>query len=97
MKINNNFGKLISPVLIEIETAIWENDLREIGEPNYTNEAFRASIKIFMSILMDKMWELQCNENLSLEDKSNMAQKAGEDLRRLVKTYTDIDTHNFYK
>lgn len=93
----NEFGKLISPSLIQIETMIWENDYMQIGKPNYPDEAFRASIKIFMSVLMDKMWELQCNENLSLEDKSNMAQKAGEDLRRLVKIYTDIDTHNLYK
>jgi hypothetical protein len=97
MKIKSDFGEKISPILTEIEDAIWEHDFAEIGKPNYPIEAFRASIKIFMSVLMDKMWELQNNENLSIEDKSNMAQKAGEDLRKFVKIYTDIDTHNFYK
>jgi hypothetical protein len=93
----SEFSKKISPILIEIEEAIWKHDLALIGKPNYSDEAFRASIKIFMSILMDKMWELQCDENMTIEDKSNMAQKAGEDLRKLVKTYTSIDTHDFYK
>ena len=93
----SKFGEKLSPILTEIEDAVWEHDLAKIGKANYPNEAFRASIKIFMSILMDKMWELQCNENMSIEDKSNMAQKAGEDLRKMVKTYTGIDTHDFYK
>jgi hypothetical protein len=43
------------------------------------------------------MWELQENESLSIEDRCNMANKVGEDIRKLVKTYTDIDTHDLYK
>jgi hypothetical protein len=96
-EIKSKFGEKITPILIEIENAIWEHDFANIGKPNYSIEAFRASIKIFMSILMDKMWELQCNEKLNIEDKSNMAQKAGEELRKLVKTYTNIDTHSLYE
>jgi len=91
-----SIGEKLSPILIEIEKTIWEHDYYRQSKPNFSNEAFRAAIKIFMTILMDKMWDLQCDENMSIEDKSNMAQKAGEDLRKLVKIYTNIDTHNLY-
>ena len=96
-KVESKLGEKLSPYLIKIEKIIWENDLAKVGAPNYSNEGFRASIKIFMSILLDKMFELQHNENMSIEDKSNMCRKAGEDLRKLVKTYTGIDTYNMYK
>ena len=91
------FGEKLSLHLIKIEEMIWVNDLAKTGAPNYSNEGFRASIKIFMSILLDKMFELQHNENMSMEDKSNMCRKAGEDIRKLIKTYTGIDTYDIYK
>ena len=50
-----------------------------------------------MSVIMDKMWELQQSENITLHDRANMAQKAGEAVRGFVKTYTDIDTHELYR
>jgi hypothetical protein len=90
-------GKKISPILEEIEMAVLEFEVHQGVKPEYTMEGFRAGIKIFMSVLLDKMWELQENENLSIEDRSNMAQKAGEDIRSLVKRYTDIDSHDFFK
>ena len=31
------------------------------------------------------------------EDRENMATKCGEDLRKFIKTYTDIDTFDLYK
>lgn len=42
---------------------------------------------------MDKIFELQEDGNISIEDRINMIQKVGEDIRKLIKTYTDIDTH----
>lgn len=90
-------GKQISPILYEIENVLW--DFEENGglKPEYGKDGFRAAIKIFMSVIMDKMWELQEVESLSIEDRCNMANKVGEDIRKLVKTYTDIDTHDLYK
>jgi len=32
-----------------------------------------------------------------ITDREKMVQKLGEDVRQLVKTYTDIDTHDLYK
>jgi hypothetical protein len=50
-----------------------------------------------MSVLMDKIWNLQCNENMDMEDRVKMVEKAGNDIRNIIKIYTDIDTHELYK
>lgn len=89
-------GKKLSPVLTEIADTLWEFEAQGGLKPNYTEDAFKASTKIFMSALMDKLWNLQQTENMEVQDRLNMAQKAGEDLRKLIKTYTNIDTHEFY-
>jgi hypothetical protein len=43
------------------------------------------------------MWELQEKEDIQIETRADMATKCGEAIRSLVKTFTDIDTHNLYK
>lgn len=90
-------GKEISPILEEIETILW--DFEENGglKPCYSHEAFRASIKILMSALLDKMWELQEKEGIDKKDRELMAISAGKDIRDLIKTYTNIDTFDLYK
>ncbi len=89
-------GKKISPILEEIEITLFEFEANVGMKPEFTDDGFRAGIKIFSSVLMDKIWELQENENISIEDRINMVQKVGEDIRKLVKIYTDIDTHKLY-
>lgn len=90
-------GKKISPVLVEIEDTLWEFEANTSSKPNYEIGGFRASIKIFISALMDKMWELQEEENISIEDRIMMAEKLGKEVKDLVKTYTNIDTIELYK
>ena len=90
-------GEKISPILSEIEDTLWEFEANIGAQPQYTTEGFRAGIKIFMSVLMDKMWNLQENETLTMEDRIHMVEKLGQDVRMIVKTYTDIDTHDLYK
>jgi hypothetical protein len=90
-------GQKLSPILVEIENALWEHEAYISSKPEYTIEGFRAATKIFMSVLMDKMYELNIKEGMSLEDAGNMATKAGEEIRQIIKTYTDIDTHELYK
>ncbi len=89
-------GKEISPILVEIENALWEFEADNGQKPEYTTEAFRATIKIFISVLMDKTWELQQDEKITIEDRMKMVEKLGKDVRALVKTYTNIDTLNLY-
>lgn len=93
----NIIGEKLSPILEELEKAIWSFEVYNLGKLNYTEDGFRASIKIFMSTLMDKIWELQEKEGMDIENRVKMVEKAGEDLRKLVKIYTDIDTHELYK
>lgn len=90
-------GKKISPILEEIEETLWEFEANNGIKPNYDINGFRAAIKIFMSALMDKIWELQENENVNIEDRIKMVQKAGEEVRNLIKVYTNIDSHDLYK
>lgn len=90
-------GQRISTVLVEVENILWDYEIRDGAQPCYPDEAFRATTKIFLSVLMDRIWELKKREGISLDDVGGMATKAGEDFRKLIKTYTDIDTHSLYK
>ena len=100
-KINNmdkdNFGKKMSEILVDIETGIWERDYMELGPTGYTMDGFRSGIKIFMSTLMDKMWNLQEKSKLTMEERNKLALNAGKDIRKLVLKYTGIDSHDLYK
>lgn len=90
-------GKKISPILVEIEDMLFEFEVNKGLPPEYTDEGFRAAIKIFASALMDKIWILQSDEKMDMKDRINMALKVGDDIRKMVKTYTNIDTHGFYE
>ena len=90
-------GQKLSPLLAEIEYTLWENEAVSIKKPDYTEEGFRAAIKIFMSVMMDKMYDLQVKEKIAFEDQVKMSEKLGRSVRKMVKTYTDIDTFELYK
>jgi hypothetical protein len=89
-------GERLSPILVEIEETLWESEAHSNTKPDFPIKAFRAGVKIFMSVLMDKMWDLQESDNISMDDRINMSEKGGNDVRELVKTYTDIDCHELY-
>ena len=65
------------------------------NKPNYTNREFMNCLIIFQTALMDKMYDNQEYDKMSLEDRSNMATKCGLELRKLIHTYTGLDTHDF--
>lgn len=94
---NKTIGNKLSPILCEIEDTIWEFEANRGIKPEYTIEGFRAGIKIFMSVLMDKIWELQSDEKIEFKDRVKMVEKCGQDVRNLIKTYTNIDSHSLYK
>jgi len=94
----DSLGKKLSPILVEIENTLWEFEANYATyKPEYPIDAFRAATKIFMSALMDKMFDLQEKENMDLNDRCEMATKVGEDIRKLIKIYTNIDTLELYK
>ena len=91
-------GEVLSPILCEIEQKLTQFALVNSNvKPEYTDEALRASLQIFMSVLLDKMYSLQEDEQIDIDTRMDMATKSGEELRKIVKTYTGIDTHDMYK
>jgi hypothetical protein len=63
------------------------------GKPNYSNRDFMNALIIFQTALMDKMFDNQDYDKMDLENRSKMATKCGLDLKKLVHTYTGLDTH----
>jgi hypothetical protein len=90
-------GKKLSPILSEIESTLMEFEINVAKPPEYTDEGFRASIRIFLSAMLDKMWKLQEDEGIDINTRADMAEKLGNELRNIVRVYTNIDTHNLYK
>lgn len=91
------FGEKISPVLVEIENTLWEFDLNVSKPAEYTDDGFKAAVKIFFSAMMDKLWKLQQEENMPIPDRYVMSNKMGEEINRLIKIYTNYNTKDFYK
>jgi hypothetical protein len=48
---------------------------------------------IFQTALMDKMYDNQDSDKMNIEDRMKMAVSCGFELRKLIHTYTGLDTH----
>ncbi len=93
-----SLGTKLSPILAEIEDALWDFEADRPGiKPEFTAEGFRAALKIFMCVLLDKMYEYQRSKLIPLEEASILAEEAGKEIRAFVKKYIGIDTHVLYK
>lgn len=70
------------------------DSLLEISEikPNYSDNAMLDASLIFQSVFMDKIFDNQDYDNMSHVHRLEMVEKAGEDLRKLIHTYTGLDT-----
>lgn len=91
-------GEKISPILIEIENVIWSFEANNPGIPcGFSREDFRASLKIFMTIIMEQMFAMQTADDMPQGQREEMALKCGEELKKLVHTFTGIDTLELYK
>ena len=62
-------------------------------KPNYSNRDFMNTLLIFQTALMDKMYNNQDYDKMDLKNRNEMANKCGLDLRKLIHTYTGLDTH----
>lgn len=67
------------------------------NKPNYSNRDFMNATIIFQTALMDKMFDNQDYDDMSIEDRFNMAESCGNELRKLIHTYTGLDTHQIDK
>lgn len=95
IEIIESFGKVLSPILLDVELAISDYTTQVGAKPNYDKYALRSATNIFISVLMDRVWELQEKEEMDLETRNKMAISCGEEVKRLVKVYTDINMENY--
>ena len=90
-------GKIISPMLENYETILWDWEAREMGKPYFTKAGYRAAIKLFMCATMDKMNDLQQADGMSQKDAEAMAETCGKELHRFIKNYTGIDCKELWQ
>ena len=69
-----------------------DNDPSDI-KPNYSNRDFMNTILIFQTALMDKLYDNQEYDKMDFGDRLQMAESCGMELRKLIHTYTGLDTH----
>lgn len=62
-------------------------------KPNFSNRDFMNAILIFQTALLDKMWDNQNYDKMDINDREIMAHQCGTELRKLIHTYTGLDTH----
>ena len=89
-------GSKLTPILVEIENTLLEFEAYNGSKPIFPDDALRAATKIFSSVLMDKIYDLQEFEKIDMKDRENMAYWAGNEIRKLIKNSTGIETHDFY-
>lgn len=80
-------------ILHELAMLALESDANGM-KYDYTDEDLFNSLVIFTSVLGTKLYDLGISERQGIEIMKKQAQKMGEELRLLIYTYTDIDTHD---
>jgi len=83
--------ELIASDILEQNATAKHNE----NKPNYSNRDFMNAVIIFQTALMDKMYDNQDYDAMSVEDRMQMATSCGMELRKLIHTYTGLDTHRF--
>ncbi len=91
-------GQKLSPILVEIEDALWDVEADNPDQPQeFPVTGVRAAIKIFMAVINDKMWSNPKFKLKPMAERMKMAEKAGKECRAFVKKYVGIDKHDLYK
>lgn len=93
----STLGQKLSPVLEEISDTLWESEANNPRPHEYTDKGFHAATKIFMSAMMDKMWILQEEEDMPLNERIKMVEFCGKRIRKLILEMTGKDSHKFYE
>ena len=88
--------KEVTRVLTELEELLLGYKSLGIETKDYPIDALRAICFIFSDVLADRITKLQIEEGIDMTDTKNMASEAGREFRKLIKTYTNIDTHTLY-
>lgn len=75
------------------------NGLLEMVEvkPNYKDSSMLDAVIIFQSVFIDKIFDNQNFDKMPLDERLKMVYSAGNDLRKLIHTYTGLDTYKLVK
>jgi hypothetical protein len=82
------------PIIKEIASGLLETSKHK---PNFSNDALIDATLIFQTVLFDKVHELQIDEKMKLKHGLEMAESLGNELRKLIKVYTNLDTVELVK
>ena len=96
VKKKKTFGELVEPCLIDLEDLFMDYEVNHLTKPKHSLNTLRAVSRLFASVMIDKIDDLQTKENIDFEDRIKMCQKFGEDFSKLIKIYDDIDTKTLY-
>jgi hypothetical protein len=89
MRTHANLLELIASDYLDQNASAKGNE----NKPNYSNRDFMNCVLIFQNALMDKMWDNQEYDDMNEEVRLKMANSCGMELRKLIHTYTGLDTH----
>jgi hypothetical protein len=92
----SKFGESLSKILVEIEHAIIEFDCFSNRKPNYSKNALKAALKIFMSVSMDRLFENQLQDKITISQASEQAYNFGIEMRGIIQKYLKVDPFHFY-
>lgn len=77
------------PIIKELATGLLETaDIK----PNFSNDALIDATLIFQTVLFDKIYDLQTDKEMKIKYGLEMAESCGKELRKLIHTYTGLDT-----
>lgn len=96
LKKQKTFGELVEPCLVDLEDVFIDYEANHLVKPRHSLNTFRAVSRLFASVMIDKIDDLQEKEGIDFEDRMKMCQKFGEDFSKLIKIYADIDTKTLY-
>lgn len=82
-------GDKLEPIIDEIYGCLLDQYETPAG---FSDKAFFDITGIFMSAIIDRVWTLQESEGIKFSNREEMVTKCGHELRKLIKTYTGVDT-----
>jgi len=89
-------GDKYNEILEELHDAFWERDSYNIPY-EFPPEALRNASKIFMVVMMDRLWERIKASDMDMEIAGKMAEDCGKGFREFIKKYTFVDVSDYYK
>lgn len=89
-------GVKLTPILSELEQTLWEFEANNPNTPPlYSDNAMKYAAKIFMSVMMDRLYRVKVNTH-STAEMAVMAGNLGMEIRQMILSYTGVDMHKEY-